>query len=207
MNDPKKQRSPSEFAQTLGEQQRSGDRRVLGLGPPPTPSEIGIAPPSPLQVQSVFDTRPMAGFDFAFDGVLTIDGGEGLPTDTVDIAVPDGFTAILRTVELEAHAGYLAPASGVLELVLTRSGATIPYNTVRFRASINTYTWHTHQVFGFWESFGVRISGAMIPNAANTFTARFFGVLVPSRSLPASDEVGSDPVLVRVYQQQTAGAR
>lgn len=201
MTDPRKPDRPREFAETLGDQQRSGDPRTLGLGPPPVPSKVGIAPPSPLQVQSVFDTRPMSAFDFAFDATLLLTNEA--PSSVAEVQVPDGYTAVLRAVELESMSGINTSYTGVLDMSLLRARATIPYNLVSFRSTLTFYRWPTHHVFGAWETLGVRLSiPSIVPVAAGNlrFTARFFGVLIPSRSLPAQDEVGSNPVMIRVYQ-------
>ena len=197
-----------EFAEQIGESQSRGSPGLTGLGPPQQPSEVGIAPPSPLQVQSVFDTRPLSAFDFAFDTAGRITEG-GAPL-LLNADIPDGYTAVLRRLEIEATPGFLGQTiagggyvtTAQMQVQLLRDGSPIPWNLVVFRNALGIYSWHTHQVFGFWQSMGAQFV-IVPPTLTGAFdigiTARFFGVLIPSRSLPPTEEVGSDPVLVRQY--------
>lgn len=92
-------------------------------------------------------------------------------------------------------------------MFITRDDATIPNNVVRFRGTLRDYTWHTHQVFGPLSLMGVRLTAAFdgVSPADAQATVRFFGVLIPSRSLPPTEEVGSDPVLIRDFVKMTRG--
>lgn len=208
MTDPRN-RPQDEFAVQRGDAQRSGSPGLTGLGPPPVQADIGVAPPPALQVQSVFDTRPISAFDFAFDTVgRMVEGGSSL---TLTADVPDGYTAVLRRLEIEVTGGFVGSLVALanydndsqMQVSLLRDGAPIPYNRVTFRNALTIYNWHTHHVFGFWQTMGalfVIVPNTITANQPVGINARFFGTLIPSRSLPPYDEVGSDPVLVRAYQ-------
>jgi len=204
-----------EFAQNLGEVVHRGDK-VFAVPPSGPPIPVGIAPPLPLQVQSVFDTRPIAAYDFCFSAVQAF-GNEGPATFSQSIDVPAGYSAVLRRVEfaiLPIFIGSVAlftTGNGELAITLLRDGVAIPNNTALYRGTVTAVEWKTHQVFGFWESFGLQavISGTPISGAIATTNysgeVRFYGTLIPSRSYPAQDEIASGPVLTREYVQLQLG--
>lgn len=209
-----------EFSEQLGDRQVAGSPNITGVLPVPVNAPVGLAPPSPVQVQSVFDTRPLSGYDFAFDGFFKFGGEAG--TDNVSVQVPNGYSAVLRTVEFEftppiANAvdvvGSGGPAS--MALFLLRDGGTLPSNVVRLRGVAAEYRWLTHQVYGQAQTMGARIAfdaggAAPIYNPVDDgldVTVRFFGVLIPYRGLPPTEEVGSDPVMVRDYVQMQGGPK
>lgn len=199
-------RPQSEFAQQRGDVQRQGSPGLTGLGPPQTYAPVGLPPPPELQVQSVFDTRPISAFDFAFD-LTDRFGNELTPVFFVTEAVPAGYVAVLRRVEVEVIQplliGTIDPSTSFFQLDLLRNGAVIPFNTVRFRSEFVFYDWPTHHVFGPGETLGVRGSFSLpIINPDPTGveligTARMFGTLIPTRNYPPSQEIASPPVLTR----------
>lgn len=205
-----------EFAQMIGEQTPlRGDPNVTGLGPPPTNAPAGIAPPSPLQVQSVFDTRPLAAYDFALTQTKGAAFSPEAPTAEVfPLTLPQGFTAVLRRIRIECtpgfqgDTGYTGDIMNSLLFQITRDGATIPNNAIRF-GTLQDYTWETHQVFGFWQTLGMRIgweSGLIDPATGLNYDFRFtyMGTLIPTKGLPPSEEIGSDPVIVRLFHNPRA---
>lgn len=203
-----------EFAQIIGEHTPlQGDPNVTGLGPPPTNAPAGIAPPSPLQVQSVFDTRPLAAYDASIPLVAF---GQFTPESqfySFTTALPQGFTFVLRRVVIECVPGFIGNAGysngdpNYLEFALLRDSSTIPNNKMRF-LNLTRYEWDTHQVFGFWQSIGVSTYIQLISDPASgtvyDFNVLFQGTLIPTKGLPPTEEVGSDPVLVRTFQQSRA---
>jgi len=220
MNTPRRPTSRplgGEFAETIGDRQQAGDPDIRGVLPRPHNVPPGIAPPSPLQVQSVFDTRPLSAYDFAFDGFGVF--GDEAPPFLVEAQVPNGYTAVLRRVQFEFTPPLALAVSPVgsggpplFQFFLTRDAGVIPANVVRFRGVCAEYEWQTHQVFGMNSFMGVR--GAFAAGGAEPIyppddgidvTVRFFGTLIPSRSLPPSEEVGSDPVMVRDFVKMQRG--
>lgn len=183
-----------EFDGQRGERQQRGDARVFGLGAPREAGVVGVSPPANLQVQAVFETRPIAGFDFAFSRSVGFDAN-GVAEAMVQ--TPNGYTAVLRRVEFniappDPNTSTAAPA----RLVLTRDDSAIQNNEVLLFGPWQTYTWHTHHVFGFWQRFGARVFCAIAIGAPTSeIVVRFFGVLIPSRSLAYPDEIASGPVV------------
>jgi len=186
----------NEFEHQRGEIQRRGDRRVLGLGAPRVPSIVGIAPPANLQVQSVFETRPIAAYDFAISE-STAFGGLTTSMASIMVDVPTGYTAVLRRVEFEMTPPLLYDGIEGVDLFLTRDDSTIENNVVSLRAAFLQYTWDTHQVFGYWQKLGVRLVCAipLLGAPDPRVTVRFHGTMIPSRSLPYPDEIASGPVV------------
>jgi hypothetical protein len=203
----------SEFDRMRGEVQRPGTR-VLAVPAPEPPAPVGIAPPDPRNVVSNFDTRPIGAFDFAQSGHATMGNGEANTFSDVSIDVPDGYTAVLRRVRVEwsppAAMLIAQPAAGASPthtflISLLRNSGVIPFNTVEFLGDLDLFEWKTHQVFGFWETMGVRLSapaGFLIPFNINNSVfvgVTFFGTLIPTKSRPPETEIASDPVIVRDY--------
>lgn len=204
-----------EFAQNIGEVVHRGDQ-VLAVPPSGPPIPVGIAPPSPLQVQSVFDTRPIAAYDFCFSAVQAF-GNEGPATFNQSVQVPAGYTAVLRRVEFAilpifiGNVALFTTADGVLTAQLLRDGVSIANNAASYRGTVTNIDWPTHQVFGFWETFGLQVVIGGFPISGEISTTnysgevRFYGTLIPSRSYPAQDEIASGPVLTREYVQLQLG--
>jgi len=197
---------PQEFARQIGDIQRHGDDRVHGLGRDyPKNIPVGIPPPALLHVQAAFDTRPIGAYDFALEAFDSI---RAYPA-TIDLttALPAGYTAVLRRVQLDIQPSFVGRvgASGTytpfLQLSLLRTGSVIPSNTIRLRGSVSGYEWPTHQVFGFFETLGIRVAynGPALSGSDYDVTARFFGTLIPTKGMPPPNEIASGPTPVRVY--------
>jgi len=195
------------FSHDIGETQRSGDARVLGLSR--APSMAGVAGSEqaridlPLQVQSIFDTRPIEAYDFSLEIV-----GQPPQNENFDFsaAVPDQYTMILRRIEFQffpPFVGGVTSATGSdLTLWLMRNSIQIPNNVVTLRASYPTYTWETHQVFGSGQTYGIGglfevLDPPPVSGSSLEFIARFMGTLILSRGRPPQHEVGSLPTFVR----------
>lgn len=212
MSNPQK---PQEFANIIGDTQQRGDANVTGLGPAPrTDIPVGIAPPSPLQVQSVFDTRPLSAYDACIPMPVSIQFlAEGALGRSASVALPAGFTFVLRRIEMECAPGFLGSTAfqggngAYLQFFILRDGSTIPNNELQLN-TLTQYTWTTHQVYGFWQSIGLRINlpplNAPVTGTDYDFFFHFHGTLIPTRSLPPTEEVGSDPMLVRLYNTPRA---
>ena len=206
----------AEFAQQIGEKPPvQGDPRVTGLVKRPVNAPPGIAPPSPLQVVSTFDTRPISAYDFS---LIQTGIGEFAPEAPSAIinpqTLPQGYTLVLRRVLLECfpgfvgQSGYTADAGSSLSFFMLRDGAVIPNNELRL-GTLTTFAWETHQVFGYWQTIGLRATlniGTPDPLSGFNYDFRvtYQGTLIPSKGLPANEEVGSDPVLIRLFQNPVA---
>lgn len=206
-------RTEDEFARMRGEVQHHGTR-VLAVPPPEPPAPVGIAPPDPRNVVSNFDTRPIGAYDFAHSGHVTMGNGEVTTFASVNFSVPDGYTAVLRRIRVEftppASMQVAQPAAGASPtntflMSILRNEAVVPNNTVELLGALDVFEWDTHQVYGFWESMGLRLvqatSFAIPANVADAVFVgvTFFGVLIPTKSKPPAIEIASDPVVVRDY--------
>jgi hypothetical protein len=199
---------PDEFDEQRGEVQRHGSRRTLGSPqplPPNTPP--GVSPPDPSVVVSNFDTRPVGAYDFAQTESVIAGPGEAAQVFSVEVQVPDGYTAALRRVIVDVLPGAIATLDPTTDeaftLRLMRNAAPIPNATVRV-SELLQYVWPTHQVFGMTESFGLQLAAdAWVVPAAPAGQCRvsvtFMGTLIPTKGRPPDVEIAGPPVLVRVY--------
>lgn len=205
---------PGEFERMRGETQLPGTR-VLAVPPPEPPPPVGIAPPDPRNVVSNFDTRPIGAYDFARTLTATMGNGEVDSFAQVSFDVPDGYTAVLRRVRVEwtppaamliGQPGAGTDPTAFLDMSLLRNSGVIPNNTVRFLGTLDEYEWDTHQVFGYWESMGLRLvptNGFAVPASVTQavyVAVTFFGVLIPTKGRPPNQEIASDPVVIRDYE-------
>lgn len=199
--------SPSgEFELSRGEKQRPGTKGIKAIPPSVSHVPVGIAPPSPLVVVSTFDTRPISAFDFCFEDVGILDQGEAANDVILTGTVPDGFTLVLRRIRLEFTPNGLVnlttATSNEITLQLLRNRAVIPSNLGVLRGSLDVYEWHTHQVFGMGEEFGMQVAGGFLTPASTIYaSAMFYGTLIQSKSLPPETEIASLPVVVRSLEE------
>lgn len=206
---------PDEFDEQRGEVQRRGSRDVFAQGVPLPPNvPIGIAPPDPTVVVSNFDTRPVGAYDFAETGSVIAGPGEVLQTVSVELAVPDGYTAALRRVIVDVLGGAIATLDPTTDdaftMRLLRNGAPIPNASVR-ASEVTQYVWPTHQVYGMTEVMGLSFQAdAWVVPAAPAGQCRvsvtFMGTLIPTKGRPPETEIAGPPVLVRVYTPPKVGA-
>ena len=211
MNEERKR--DEEFSRANGDVQRPGDRQPMGA-PPPLPQNIpvGVAPPDPMVVVSNFDTRPIGAYDFANTQTGLMGNGEVTSTLLLQWPIPDGYTAVLRSVEVEFNPPGLAnldalSVNGAFSMFLLRDGVVIPNNQKTIYGELTSYVFTTHQVYGFWETLGMQfVQGTFaIPLTLDIrVTATFKGTLIPSKSRPPNVEIASDPILVRIYNAKDA---
>lgn len=199
---------PNEFDRMRGEVQHRGSR-VLAVQPNAPPAPVGISPPDPRNVVSNFDTRPIGAYDFAATDQQQMGPGELVQFSDFIFAPPPGYTAVLRRIRWEftpaAAMNLDSPVVNILSATLLRNSGAIPNSTLRFFGALTEYEWLTHQVFGFWETMGLRLAptGWAIPfNVLDSVIVgvSFFGTLIPTKSRPPEVEIASDPVLVRDYE-------
>ena len=202
-----------EFDQQRGEVQDEGSRDAMGNPPPLPPAPVGVAPPDPMNVVSNFDTRPIGAYDFAMTDFAVLGPGEVATFAEVFFDVPQGYTAVLRRVEIEFLPGMTVntgsagtnPPQHVFVISLMRDAGVIPHNQRQFIDALTKLVWPTHQVFGFWEKMGIRLAGDYAipgdPAETVTFGITLMGVLIPTKGRPPAIEIASDPVLVRDYDK------
>lgn len=197
-----------EFARQRGEVQHRG-AQAFGVPPPASHIPVGIAPPDPLNVVSIFDTRPISAFDFVqSDRGVMATGAETVPLD-LTATVPDGFTAVLRRIRLEftpnAVVNLSAATAVEMNMNLLRDGGVIPFNEVQMSGSLDVFEWRTHQVFGAGEVFGVRLRGGWaVPIADLIVQAHLYGTLIRTKSRPPETEIASGPVITQTLADKKA---
>lgn len=110
------------FAAEIGEQVQRGSRGVLGLGPDLGPTPIGPAPSGARQVVSMYDARPIGGFDFVLSYHYDADAGPEEPFGLV--TAPQGYTTVIRRIEVEPFPSVLLESPGVFMLYI--NGNAVP---------------------------------------------------------------------------------
>lgn len=194
-----------EFENSRGEFQRRGSRGITGVPPPLPHVPVGIAPPEPLQVVSVFDTRPISAYDFCVtDSALWTSGDAA--QDILDAVVPDGYTAVLRRLRVEFTANVVvnitSATANICTMALLRNGGVIPNNTWVARGELIVIEWPTHQVYGANEVIGMQIAGSRASPVADVIVnVQFFGTLIPTKSMPPETEIASPALLIRPLQE------
>lgn len=194
-----------EFEESRGEFQRRGARGITGVPPNLGRVPVGIAPPEPLQVVSVFDTRPISAYDFLVtDSALWTSGDAA--QDILEAIVPDGYTAVLRKLRIEFTANVVvnitSATANTAVMALLRNGGVIPNNTWTARGELIVIEWLTHQVYGAGEVMGMQISGSRASPAADVIVnVNFSGTLIPTKSKPPETEIASPALLTRPLQE------
>jgi hypothetical protein len=206
-HDPKQQNpGTASFAVSIGDRQRHGDH-VLGVPPSMADVPVGIAPPEPLQVVSIFDTRPISAYDFCFNDFGIFDPGEVDPIVVLEAPVPPGYTAALRRLEIEFTPNGIVnlDAAGIdgIQLQLLRNGSPIPHCIFFIRGAMDDFVWPTHQVFGADDVMGLQMVGTYAIPAGDPviINANFMGVLIPTKSKPPETEIASPAVLTQTLDE------
>lgn len=207
-NQPPRRPGMEEFGATIGEAQRHGDARVKALTrnpnlpplPRPAPGTAAAralaAVELPLQVVSMFDTRPVGGFDFV--ATFTTTNNFDPPTPFGGITCPIGYTMILRRVEFMPFPTFTGNTMGDALIVrLTYDDNVIPMNEQKFWGTFDDAGWDTHQVAGQGHRLGVvwEIQNAPASGVVYDIPFRMLGTLVRTNGRPAEVEVGSPPII------------
>lgn len=199
--------TPGEFERERGETQERGAEGLRAVGPSLPPNiPIGIAPPAPLQVVSAFETRPISAYDFAATDSAVIGLEASVPD--LNVTVPAGYTAVLRTVRIEFTPNGIvnldSTTANAFRMRLLRNGAPIPNNFVNLSGALDIFEWRTHQVFGQGETFGLQVIGSWaVPAADLLVRVNYFGVLIPTKGMPPEVEIASPAILTRSLREWT----
>lgn len=177
------------FEHERGEHTVQGDPRIYGVNPQPGPLPIGPAPPFIRQVISVFDSRPIGGYDF----VLSDTFNPYLELPRAEVVSPKGYISIVRRIEVEASPGFVLPeaqlwrfaANGVVAigwewaggLTLTERGIdtffVVPPSTPYTLIAVTGFT-------------GIAAGSVNV-------IVRFIGNLILDSNEPPNEQVGSLP--------------
>lgn len=161
------------------------------------------APPKPVDVRSVYDTRPVNAFDFNI--VETAGAEEGTAVRIVNFSVPEGFVCVLRNFDIWFETAVFAgeDKSDVTWTLLLNGGA-FPYNEdVPFGVAVDRET--CFMIADEFNTVGLRIvsTAGNFSSGAVTF-ARFYGNFLLKSGLPASLEIGNlVPKAVQVPTKRT----
>lgn len=202
---------PDEFAAQRGELQRRGDPRTYGL-PAPLPENIPLAPAPGYSrhVYSIFDARPLGGYDFAISTILSIDGTPG----TVDFTfiTPAGYVSFLKGVEISSATpvfldpGVIFPLNEIgVEYRLLSDDTVIPNVRWLVTDDVLSQKFDTAVVYGPELLAGLRMT--KLPSTdfigfdeTLAVVVRFYGTLILNTGEPYIEQVGSDetPVVRRL---------
>lgn len=114
-------------------------------------------PPKDHDVRSVYDSRPVQGFDFN----ITDETGEGAFPFTLEFTVPEGFVCVLRALHHWFDPAPLVPSRNNVQMTLLRNG-----NDVRFNVDIPVGAESDELVKCFliadeFETVGVRLTSGL----------------------------------------------
>lgn len=159
-------------------------------------------PPKPVDVRSVYDTRPVNGFDFNI--VENAGAEEGTAVRLLNFQVPEGFICVLRNFDIwfETATFPSEEKSGVTWTLLLNGGAYAYNEDVPFGVAVDRET--CFMIADEFNSVGLRIvsTAGNFSSGAETY-ARFYGNFLLKSGLPAALAIGN-PV---AQPQKTAPRR
>ncbi len=158
-------------------------------------------PPPLLQVQSVYDTRPINGRDF----FITLEREVAAPgTNIVSWTVPNNYVAVLRGFEFFIDP--LPGAGGKLDYItqLTLNGAGVGLFTDPSSGTLRDYAQIAtgpvldtllpcHLIAGSGESIGLTLVIGVALVGAFAWNVQFYGQFLPITGVPKNFQVGSPP--------------
>lgn len=147
------------------------------------------APPKPVDVRSVYDTRPINAFDFNIPAtVATVSTATNV---TAFFQVPEGFIAVLRNFDIWFEPNPVGVNKSNFNWSLQLNGGDYPYNiAVPFGDAVDRET--CFMIANEFNTVGIRIR-AVAPGAFATGFAfvRFYGNFLLKSGLPALLEIGN----------------
>lgn len=187
-------RLPSDM-RSVGEKQSGLENAPLG------------SPVQDYDVRSVFDSRPVNGFDFnqSFSANITPYAGGNFTNFGQSMVVPAGYIAVLREIEFfqPFTAGALVGMNAAgydLEVFITRDGAVISPLSIPAGATTSTLrgilvrvpgTIHTFQVFNELETIGANFISFILSVTPLEFSMTFKGSMLMSTGIPPNVSVAN----------------
>lgn len=151
------------------------------------------APPKPVDVRSVYDTRPINAFDFNISDSATTEAS--VTTQVIlSFQVPEGFVCVLRNFDVWFEPNPVILNKSEILWSLQLNGGDFPYNlSIPMGIAVDRET--CFMIANEFNTVGVRITGA-VPGASQPFAtgfafARFYGNFLLKSGLPASLEIGN----------------
>jgi len=145
-------------------------------------------PPKPVDVRSVYDTRPVNAFDFNISTSAAT-----LSTDTQSslfFQVPEGFVCVLRNFDIWMEPSPTGLERSAFLWSLQLNGGDFPYNlNVPFGVMVDRET--CFMIANEFNTVGLRLvaNGGAFP--VGSVFARFYGNFLLKSGLPPSLEIGN----------------
>lgn len=121
-------------------------------------------PPADYDVRSVYDSRPVQGFDFN----ITAETGETSSPFTVEWIVPEGFVAVVRALHHWFNPAPLIASREDVLLTLLRDGSDVRFNV---EIPVGSESDELVKVFAIYDEF--QTVGARLVNVGLVNTAAF----------------------------------
>ena len=184
------------FEHERGERSVQGRLNVFAVPPQVGNVPVGPAPPDNRQVQSVYDSRPIGGYDFCLTG--TFDTYSAPPL--VEARAPLGYVAMVRRIEIEASPAVIAGAD--MRWVFSSAGVQIPAWTWDMGPTLSErgidvfFPVASNALMALRETQG----GLEFPlfSTVTTIIVRFIGNLLLDQTIPVTQQAGSLPTSVVV---------
>lgn len=145
------------------------------------------SPPKPVDVRSVYDTRPINAFDFNIARSAATD--TTLTSVTLLMSVPEGFIAVLRNFDLWFEPNPPGVSKSNFRWSLQLNRGDYPYNlNVPFGVAVDRES--VFMIANEFNTIGLRITTTTSFVVGNV-RARFYGNFLLKSGLPAALEVGN----------------
>lgn len=174
------------FEQARGERQVTGTPGIVAVTPQPGNIPIGPAPPHIRQVLSVYDSRPIGGYDFVLTGSFT----PYLSVARADVTSPQGYVTVVRRIEMFADPAFLNGSAPLWNFFANGVAATAW--EWRTPSLVTSEGLDTFFVIPPNVGFGLR-SGSAFFVGGSTIYVRYIGNLLLDSNEPPSEQVGQLP--------------
>lgn len=173
------------FEQARGERQVTGTPGIVAVTPQPGNIPIGPAPPHIRQVLSVYDSRPIGGYDFVLTGSFApyVDPGRAFVTS------PQGYVTVVRRIEFFAEPAFLNGRVPVWSFFANGVAATAWNWTTP--ALVDSEGIDTFFVIPPNIPFGIQTATAFV--GGSVLYVRYIGNLLLDSNEPPSEQVGQLP--------------
>lgn len=175
------------FEQARGERQVTGTPGIVAVTPQPGNIPIGPAPPHIRQVLSVYDSRPIGGYDF----VLTGSFAPYISAPQAFVQSPKGYVAVLRRIELFAYPAFLNTSAPAWSFVANGVAATA-WDWVTSPA-VDADGIDVFFVIAPDQPFGIRAALNAFNVGGSSIYVRYIGNLLLDSNEPPSEQVGQLP--------------
>lgn len=177
------------FEQARGERQVTGTPGIVAVTPQPGNIPIGPAPPHIRQVLSVYDSRPIGGYDF----VLTGQFQPYFDPSQANVTSPQGYITVVRRIEFFVEPAFLNGRAPVWNFFANGVAATAwEWTTPRL---VNEEGIDTFFVIPPNTTFGLRTGTTFSGGGegGSSLYVRYIGNLLLDSNEPPTEQVGQLP--------------